>query len=496
MPVSSTRSTFIPDKNNGMEGFPEQNQQVEKEHGEQITRQDLYDPEQDKQEKRWLRKEYRNLIAVTEENRQQYLRPDSDGLANTIARANDLYQRVRNTHEATLDSRLLVLSSDLGVQKARMMKLDHNSFDIDEYIAKVINYNRPRKVGGDEGQVVVNWSAIGKVAAKFTKRVPTMDFMLGPLSVPQKERTKSKPQIRIEKLQKDLRTPVRMKEVDIERQENETTRNVKMIADILQEVQPINLFEFIVNPNSFGQTVENMFYLSFLIRDGQVSIDDEDGQPILTRTEPATAEDYQDGLIKKQLVLEMDMELWHKLIDVYEIQNTVIPTREKREQMAGKCSKKSKIINSLPVSGLCQKCKGIVDWRKKFKKYKPLTIPKRCLSCEEKVIKEAYHVLCNSCAKAKGVCAKCQEDGEILSSSKKTEREILTEQQEQDRLLSTLSERQRRTYIRNLERGHEGPLESLVKGSENHSEDFEDKVDEHDPEDITSSGSDTYILGD
>ncbi len=56
-----------------------------------------------------------------------------------------------------------------------------------------------------------------------------------------------------------------------------------MIFDILGEKQPINFFEFIINPESFGQTVENLFYLSFLVRDGKVNIDDESGQPILSK---------------------------------------------------------------------------------------------------------------------------------------------------------------------------------------------------------------------
>jgi hypothetical protein len=72
-----------------------------------------------------------------------------------------------------------------------------------------------------------------------------------------------------------------LKENDIKRQENETTKNVRIIYDILGENQPINFFRFIINPDSFGQTIENLFYLSFLIRDGKVSIDDESGQPIL-----------------------------------------------------------------------------------------------------------------------------------------------------------------------------------------------------------------------
>lgn len=36
--------------------------------------------------------------------------------------------------------------------------------------------------------------------------------------------------------------------------------------------------------------------------------------------------------------------------------------------------------------------------------------------CQEKAIKEAYHVLCDNCARSKGVCAKCLESKEILVS--------------------------------------------------------------------------------
>jgi hypothetical protein len=45
---------------------------------------------------------------------------------------------------------------------------------------------------------------------------------------------------------------------------------------LLEEGDAINLFEFIVNPDpeqGFAQTVENLFYLSFLIRDGKCALD-------------------------------------------------------------------------------------------------------------------------------------------------------------------------------------------------------------------------------
>jgi hypothetical protein len=42
-----------------------------------------------------------------------------------------------------------------------------------------------------------------------------------------------------------------------------------------------------------------------------------------------------------------------------------------------KNSKKTRIINALPVYGLCDRCTEVILWRKKYKKYKPLTAPKK-----------------------------------------------------------------------------------------------------------------------
>ena len=72
-----------------------------------------------------------------------------------------------------------------------------------------------------------------------------------------------------------------MREEDFNKQENETTKNVRQIHRILEHVGPINMFNFFINPESFSQSVENLFYLSFLIRDGKAYIDDDSGQPIL-----------------------------------------------------------------------------------------------------------------------------------------------------------------------------------------------------------------------
>jgi len=120
-----------------------------------------------------------------------------------------------------------------------------------------------------------------------------------------------------------------LKEEDISRSQNETTKNVAILERILQdESDPINIFRFVINPNDFAQSVENIFYLSFLIRDGKVAFEtDPDGNPVVLLCEQPSADDYGKGLQKRQMVLEFDMAVWKRAIEVFEITESKIPPR-------------------------------------------------------------------------------------------------------------------------------------------------------------------------
>lgn len=52
---------------------------------------------------------------------------------------------------------------------------------------------------------------------------------------------------------------------------------------LLEQSGEINLFRFVINPDDFAQSVENIFYLSFLIRDGKVALEFRDSEPIICK---------------------------------------------------------------------------------------------------------------------------------------------------------------------------------------------------------------------
>ena len=116
-------------------------------------------------------------------------------------------------------------------------------------------------------------------------------------------------------------------------------------------------------------------------------------------------------------------------------------------------STRTLMINALPNEGLCQKCHDIIEWRKRYHKFKPLTTPRRCQRCGEKNIVHAYHVICTACSRKDGVCAKCCEPRTIVTPVV-TPEERRQQQEDVVLLLNTMSLRQKKTYYRVMDREH------------------------------------------
>uniref|UniRef100_A0AAG5CW28 Uncharacterized protein n=1 Tax=Anopheles atroparvus TaxID=41427 RepID=A0AAG5CW28_ANOAO len=114
-----------------------------------------------------------------------------------------------------------------------------------------------------------------------------------------------------------------------------------------------------------------------------------------------------------------------------------------------------KLMKNLNVSEVCDHCKSIIDWKIKYRKYKPLTQPKACSKCGERKVKRAYHVLCRDCALGSRCCAKCRKSADEVNviPPEPTPQEQVKLKAEMDQLIKSLPERKRRTFLRFMNRG-------------------------------------------
>ena len=199
--------------------------------------------------------------------------------------------------------------TELGLsQNTRLQRRQGGDFDISD-----------AEEGQDEGDAY-DWEWLGRKACyPYNKRPAVPGFLLGPLSVQKKARKITQ---RTQRQQRrdpaDAVRPDEIKPGDIEKAENANlTTLCRKIYDILCSYQVprsnaadadiealgenvteeeafdilerhglrnntgVCFYQFAFNPESFGQTVENLFYISFLIRDGLAGLM-EDTNGLLT----------------------------------------------------------------------------------------------------------------------------------------------------------------------------------------------------------------------
>ncbi|KAJ5619327.1 hypothetical protein N7510_003311 [Penicillium lagena] len=318
-----------------------------------------YDPDQDAGERRKIRKGLRDLTRelngkftssgrggppadrLHQDSRSEYMQAGNDGLYKTITKANEIFVGVKQTSDATIDSRLLVNAADLSHKKTAQVALGDATagIDVDEFVSKCISFmrqgeastlspsqgtqrRRPRQSQRDpdasdeeDAGDAMNWDWLGRHACvPYSARPAVSGWLLGPLSVQKRARQLTQRRAH-EQIDPSLAVqPNELRQQDLGDQENVNLASMcstinKLLADILKERnkaasdelvemlaktgQPepsfeqvkeaaanhgitddggLNLFHVCINPRSFGQSVENLFYVSFLVRDGNIGL--------------------------------------------------------------------------------------------------------------------------------------------------------------------------------------------------------------------------------
>lgn len=198
-----------------------------------------------------------------------------------------------------------------------------------------------------------NWFKMGSVFKNYNQSITVTDHLLGPFSLEKKIRSINSSNRRLLNNEQDqslkssstLQTAENVTRNDLINNQDLTTPEqvIKCYKLLLNKVgynSKISLFKFILNPNSFAKSVENLFYTSFLIKDGRLILepDDDDennmGFPMIrikpdlkTLSEEEREIERQKRLDAQQnhIIFQLDMETWQKLIQEFNITESFIP---------------------------------------------------------------------------------------------------------------------------------------------------------------------------
>lgn len=328
-------------------------------------------------ERRELRNKQRSLQkSITEEVGDSMEDPNSGAFETVRAANNELWDHVRYAREAVLDGENLdLISSRAARQVDRLLQVPR--YDAVKLVRKL-------RDKCSRSNSTFDWSKLGQAAGAIFNAVPcrTVSFLHGPLTedyVP-KERKRAERAKRarmedeededdedenaraaaqkgsgadrlsaVEKNMRDITKALKRRchdELETEVKEYDETHPDADPSRRRRDVQEIEAnnhvcaVNFLFNPKSFTQTVENVFNFAFLIKkgDAKIQVVEKDGRrrPMVTVMSP------KDNLDPRQAVVPLTMRDWRDMCAKFEVKKGDIPHRPSGGNGGGRAGSKRK----------------------------------------------------------------------------------------------------------------------------------------------------------
>lgn len=196
-----------------------------------------------------------------------------------------------------------------------------------------------------------NWYKLGSLYDNLSQIPLATDHLMGPFSIENKKIIRTG-HVRIDENETNSTNKltkadnITQLELNDKSQDMTTPEQVKRCFKILIKKvgknEKISLFKFIINPFSFSKTIENLFYTSFLIKEGKIMLlegnnDDNDNNKkvpmIMVKSNSKSSDNMQREIDKRKnqiqhqnhIIFQLNMETWKKLIEKFNITESFLP---------------------------------------------------------------------------------------------------------------------------------------------------------------------------
>jgi len=316
-------------------------------------------PQRTEEERKETRKGFKMLMETTakfdelephEINRKKF--------GKAINKSIQLFREVDRPQEAVMDAQVFKQLSRLTKAQVESLSTNAQKFTSADFAEKLNNAVR--------GPIdLADFMRIGRRVQHAYGRPVAFNYMYGSLNV--------EPRLAKETKARQSRKATGVDLSELATQTAKTPTNPETAASLTEmfvnstlmqledayevnDRNPISYFNFILDPQSFTKSVENMFHFSFLVKEGKASFRlDDDGRglpfvaPLKVSKKSGSSKDQNDGNDaedRHQAIISLAYDDWEDLIEQLDIDRAMLnhdmdALREKRNSKKAKYSKRS-----------------------------------------------------------------------------------------------------------------------------------------------------------
>ncbi|KAK1313825.1 hypothetical protein QJS10_CPA06g01711 [Acorus calamus] len=262
---------------------------------------------QEATERRVLRSRYMNLKSIISDERDGIFHRNADVFKSIICEVENLHQLVQKPREQVADAEALL---DIANTLVTTVKTHGNGgvSQADFVTALLRNFGQ----GEETARKAMCWMDIGTAVSHIFKKVPGCCTMMGPMKT---EIAQRKVAIHRKRTRPTQSTCPEELDEAVKEEKTDTDKNMSTMFEILRRQRNVRLECLVLNRASFAQTVENVFALSFLIKDGRVEIkvEENDQHFVLPRNAPAANAISSGEVQYHHFVFRFDFKDWKVL---------------------------------------------------------------------------------------------------------------------------------------------------------------------------------------
>ncbi|PON81020.1 Nse4/EID family [Trema orientale] len=275
-------------------------------------------------DRRILRSRYLAVKSKISEKREDLTNANSDNFSSIINEVESLHQLVQKPREQVADAEAL-----LDITNTLMTSVKaHSTHGItpSNFITGLVNeFGQPN--GIMEGQSNLTfWRDVGVAVSHFFRRAPGCCTMIGPMNTEVKLR---KPVVRRKHVRPTESSRPEELDNSVSEEKTDTDKNMATMFNILRKNRRVGLESLVLNRNSFAQTTENIFALSFLAKDGraEIKVDEKGCHFVSPRNAPAANAVASGEVAYSHFVFRFDFKDWKLMSNYVAVGEELMPHR-------------------------------------------------------------------------------------------------------------------------------------------------------------------------